>query len=108
MVLKAMLLKVGEFDCMLAGNGYEAMKILEDPNIAPFDMVFTDMWMPEMDGVALVHAIRRHPRLAKLPVYTITADVETVKQYAQIGFSGILLKPVTLESLQNLLKEIGF
>ena len=107
MVLKAMLQKAGEFDCMRAQNGYEAMKILEDPDIAPFDMVFTDMWMPEMDGAALVHAIRKHPRLAKLPVYTITADVETIKQYAKLGFSGILLKPVTLESLQELLKKVG-
>ena len=65
--------------------------------------------MLEMDGAAaLVRAIRRNPKLTSLPVYAITADIETNKNYSELGFSGILLKPVTLESLQNILKEAGF
>ena len=108
MVLKAMLSKIGDFDIALAGNGHEAMNVLTDPKSRPFDIVLTDMWMPEMDGAALVGAIRRNPRLATLPVYTITADVETTKNYSALGFTGILLKPVTLENLQTLLRENGF
>jgi len=93
MVLKAMLAKIGKFHFTQAGNGHEAMKLLEDPDVPPFDMVLTDMWMPEMDGSALVQAIRREPELADLPVYAITADTETAKNYSELGFSGILIKP---------------
>jgi signal transduction histidine kinase/CheY-like chemotaxis protein len=107
-VLKAMLAKIGQFDISLADNGLEAMRLLEDPDIPPFDMVLTDMWMPEMDGAALVQAVRKHPELAPIPVYVITADIETTKDYSELGFSGILLKPVTLESLQETLKSAGF
>lgn len=108
MVLKAMLAKIGQFHITLAGNGLEAMKLLEDPDIPPFDMVLTDRWMPEMDGAALVKAVRRHPELVSLPVYLITADIEASKDYSELGFSGILLKPVTLESLLETLKNAGF
>ena len=107
-VLKAMLAKIGQYHITLAGNGLEAMKLLEDPDIPPFDLVLTDMWMPEMDGAALVQAVRRHPELGPLPVYVITADIETTKDYSELGFTGILLKPVTLESLQETLKGAGF
>ena len=102
MVLKAMLSKIGKFDLVMAQNGREAMEILSDETVPEFDLALTDMWMPEMDGETLVKAIRRHPRVAKLPVYVITADVETRKNYADLGFNGILLKPVTLDSLESL------
>ena len=59
-------------------------------------------------GAALVQAVRKHPELASLPVYVITADIETTKDYSEMGFTGILLKPVTLESLQETLKNAGF
>ena len=65
------------------------------------------MWMPEMDGSALVQAIRRKPELSSLPVYALTADIETSKNYSELGFSGILLKPITLTSLQDTLKDAG-
>ena len=103
MVLKAMLSKIGNFDLTLASNGREALQILEDSADHPFDLVLTDMWMPEMDGEELVSIIRGHPRLSSMPVYVITADVETQKHYADLGFTGILLKPVTLERLTALL-----
>ena len=59
-----------------------------------------------MDGVAadveaLVRAIRANPKLADMPVYAVTADVEIQKTYKSMGFTGIFLKPVTIEMLKN-------
>ena len=103
MVLKSMLQRISNFDLTLAGDGSEAINILMDSNCPSFDMVLTDLWMPKMNGEELVRAIRGVPRLKKLPVYVITADVETRKSYAETGFTGYLLKPVTIESLKTLL-----
>ena len=96
MVLKAMLKRLGDFDIVTAEDGRRALDALEAPDAQPFDMVLTDMWMPEMDGEGLVKAIRANGRLAKLPVYVVTADVEMQKRYEEVGFTGILLKPVTV------------
>ncbi len=102
MVLKALLNKVGRFDITISGNGCEALDELEKAGKNGFDMVLTDMWMPKMDGECLVRAIRADPRFAAIPTYAITADVEMQKHYAEHGFSGILLKPVTLDKLASL------
>ena len=101
-VLKAMLSKLGDFDMTFAHDGNEALRSLMDGSVQPFDIVLTDMWMPEMNGVELVKAIRGNPRTASLPVYAVTADVETQKTYADFGFSGFLLKPITLDKLESL------
>lgn len=103
MVLKAMLLRMGTFELTMAHNGKEALDILTRTDAPQFDLVLTDMWMPEMSGETLVHKIRSIPKLAALPVFALTADVEARKNYAAIGFSGILLKPITAEGLKTIL-----
>ena len=100
MVLKAMLTRSGVTDVAMAEDGRAALAALkESPD---FDMVFSDLWMPEMDGNALAHAIRADAKLAHLPVYLVTADVEARNQAESNGFTGVLLKPITLEKLQAL------
>ena len=96
-VLKAMLKKSGVAGITLAENGRKALEILE--NGTDFDLVLSDLWMPEMDGFGLIHAIRANAKLAHLPVYLLTADVEARNQAESSGFTGILLKPITLENL---------
>ena len=100
MVLKAMLARSGVTDVTMAENGREALKVLKGGT--DFDMVFSDLWMPEMDGNELVHAIRADAKLVHLPVYLVTADVEVRNQPEMEVFSGILFKPITLEMLQSL------
>ena len=100
MVLKAMLARSGVTDVAMAENGREALKVLK--NGTCFDMVFSDLWMPEMDGNELVQAIRADAALSHLPVYLVTADVEVRNQPGMEGFTGILFKPITLEMLRAL------
>ncbi|MBO4511333.1 MAG: response regulator, partial [Victivallales bacterium] len=104
LVLKAMLKKLGTFDIVMATNGVEALEILKKQEGEPFDIVLTDMWMPEMNGEELIKHLRADATFKDLPVYLITADVEAPKSYKEQGFTGILLKPVTIESLKELLE----
>jgi len=103
MVLKALLKKIDQFEIETAMDGKEALAKLQAPNAPPFDAVLTDMWMPELDGEGLVKAIRSDPKLAKLPVHVITADVELQETFAEKGFDSIILKPVTINLLRPLL-----
>ena len=101
MVTKAMLGRCGVADVVTAGNGQKALDILRrDP---AFDVVLTDLWMPELDGEGLVRAIREDPALAHLPVYVVTADVEAVGTGKEKGFTGVLLKPITQAGVRELL-----
>ena len=105
MVRKAMLKKLGDFAVVTAMNGREALDALESPDAQPFDIVLTDMWMPEMDGEGLVKAIRSRDKLKSLPVYVVTADVEMQKRFRDVGFTGILLKPVTVATIGPVLAD---
>ena len=105
MLLKTMLTRLGSFEIVPAVNGKEALALLEAPGAEPFDFVLTDMWMPEVDGEELVRKIRANPALAHLPVYVLTADVEMQSAFAEIGFTGLLLKPVTFDGLKRIIEE---
>jgi CheY-like chemotaxis protein len=104
-VLKAMLEKCGAADIAMARNGLEALEVLRTG--PAFDLVLTDLWMPGMDGFGLVAAIRAEAALAHLPVYLVTADVGARNQAGSDGFTGILLKPVTLDRLQAFFTQDG-
>ena len=103
MVLKAMLRKLGDFDVVMAENGHKALEALEASSDRPFDMVFTDMWMPELDGEGLVKAVRADEKLKALSVHVVTADIELQSTFAAKGFDSLILKPVTASQLLPLL-----
>ena len=105
-VLQALLKRTGTFETVLAANGAEALKALEEPGAPPFDAVLTDLWMPGMDGETLLRAVRAKPALAELPVVALTADVEYRAKYAEVGFDDVLLKPVTIAALAAVLDGI--
>ena len=99
MVLKALLKNMGDFEIAMASDGQEALKVLEEQGAKAFDLVLTDMWMPNLDGAGLIRAIRANPALAALRVIAVTADVESRVTCADMGFNGILLKPITAATL---------
>lgn len=86
-----------------AGNGIEALKQLET---GPFDLVLSDVVMPDMDGYDLYHeAGRRYPAL---PVALMTAfyyDREhVIKRSRMEGLETVLFKkPVDPERLRQTL-----
>lgn len=98
-VLTALLRQLGCQNVRQAENGRLALEAL---NYHDVDVVLTDMWMPEMDGTELTRQIRRRADLKGLPVYAVTADVEAVKTSAEKGFTGVLLKPLTIKALSAL------
>jgi len=100
-VLKALLVKTGVRDIVTAVDGQDAWEKLQASE-KRFDLILTDMWMPKMDGKDLAAKIRADERFAGLPVYVVTADIEEQKVFAEHGFTGVLLKPLTVDRLARL------
>ena len=65
----------------------------------PHDFVFTDFWMPNMNGTEFIGKLRTDPRFDHLPVYAVTADTEFPRDPRHDLFTGILLKPLTYAKL---------
>ncbi len=102
LVIQTLLKRLNITEIIFAENGEEALKTLHEfPK--DIDLIFTDLWMPVMDGKALVKEIRKNDQWKELPVYAVTADSEAQESYESLGFTGILLKPVTLDKLRKML-----
>lgn len=101
-VLRAMLRKNGVTDIVCSVNGRDALgKIRSD--VAGFDLVLTDLWMPEMDGRKMLQELRADARFLSLNVIAITADVDAKDECMKLGFSDVIFKPVTLAKIVNFL-----
>lgn len=89
----------------LAGNGMEAFMLFQSDR---FNMVLTDINMPEMGGVDLLQQIRKDTTgKNNTPVIAITANVNKhdIEKYLQCGFNGILLKPYSEDQLLKLIHQ---
>jgi two-component system, chemotaxis family, sensor kinase CheA len=76
-----------------AASPYEALDVV-DSKRGDFDLVITDIEMPEMDGFELAQRLRADPRMARLPIIAFTSTVNDIfKQRAlKAGMDGIILK----------------
>ena len=84
-----------------------ALTELDDCGAGCPDVLLTDIGMPEMDGFALIDAVRQRPALADLPVYAVTAytDGEHRRRAGQAGFARHVGKPVDVDALVAALAE---
>ena len=55
--------------------------------------------MPNLNGIELLEKLRADGRFARLPVLAVTADAEFLHDARAARFNGVLLKPITYESL---------
>ncbi len=98
-VMSAMLKKLG-VATTLASGGSEALAALHQQS---FDFLLTDMWMPEMSGAELAASVRRGGIQSAIPIFAVTADIEANANFPLHDFSGVLLKPITIEKLEQVI-----
>jgi DNA-binding NtrC family response regulator len=102
-------------ECMeriLSALGY-AVSTYDDPQDAVqaycrtgFDLVITDMKMPEMNGLELLRALRRHNPEAIVLVVTGCDDSLLLEEAEKSGAYTLFKKPVDLEVLIDCLRNI--
>jgi len=101
-LLEGMLAEEG-FEVQTASGGEEALEILDR---AAFDILLTDLVMPQMDGNELVHRVKeRNPDL-DVVVVTGVVDVKTAVDSIKLGASEYLLKPFDRETLASTLEGV--
>lgn len=102
--LKAVLLMKG-YRVLIAGDGRESLKILEDHN--DIDVVLMDMMMPEMDGYEAIATLRKQDKFRNLPIIAVTAQAMTGdrEKCLQAGANDYLSKPIDDEKLIQLLNQ---
>src|SRR5271169_2723916 len=81
----------------ITNHGGEAVRILtEGEQPPPFDIVFMDLQMPEMDGFMATRLLRAQPRLQGLPIIAMTAHAlaEEQQRCLEAGMNDHVSKPI--------------
>ncbi len=90
----------------VADNGVEALSKLKSEK---YNILLSDMYMPQMDGLELTRLIRSNPseELHSLPVIMLTGNIspEAGKQMETAGVSDYLLKPFQRRDLIELVSK---
>lgn len=103
MVVSRILEKQG-VDLTVTTNGVEALSCLET---CGFDLLLTDVFMPEMGGKDLVEILRAGQTInSKIPVIALTAmgDIHEAEQLKDYGVDRVILKPF---NSKDLIRAIG-
>ncbi|KAI3891295.1 hypothetical protein MKW92_029434 [Papaver armeniacum] len=103
--ITSIMLKRFNYEVIGVPGGKEALKLLkEKPN--QFDLVITDLHMPEINGLQLLRRIKR--KYATLPVLLMSGDIkaEMVTRALENGAGYYLYKPVTCSDFEKLWQHV--
>jgi two-component system chemotaxis sensor kinase CheA len=104
--LVAPLLASANWKVTVAADGVEALKLREHGH--QFDVIISDIEMPNMDGLALAGAIRNDPRWSQVPLIALSSHAaqEDVQAGHQAGFDEYVAKSDQAHLPENLTRAV--
>lgn len=95
------------FDSDLAADGLEARRLLEGKS---FDLVVTDIEMPNMNGFELLAWMKKTPAVAKTPVIVLSSldSPDVLERCRKLGAADYIVKPFSKEKVDAALAKAGF
>lgn len=84
-------------------NGLEAFEKIKE---GKYDLVFTDIRMPEIDGIKLLRMIRENKYPCRIVILSGYKDFEYARSAVEYGAKNYILKPICEEILINTIIEI--
>lgn len=107
-LIRRILQSQGDFEIFEATSGREAIELI--PRQHP-DLVILDLMMPEVDGFAVLDALRSKPETANIPVIVATAKELTVHEKSRLQgqiqslmLKGDFLNDEFLEEVRSLIR----
>jgi len=103
--VKRVLNSLGIQNIQTANNGVEAVAILSN---AEFDLIVTDLNMPEMDGQQLTEFVRNDMGNTYVPILMVTSEHDQARlgHVQQAGVSAVCDKPFEPQSIREILYRV--
>lgn len=84
-------------------SGYDALSLLSEKD---FDIVITDMRLPGLGGISLIHEIKKRHNSVVIVVITAYSSAKTAVDVRKCGASEYLTKPINIEELESVLEKL--
>ncbi|KAH7052330.1 hypothetical protein B0J12DRAFT_751978 [Macrophomina phaseolina] len=94
------------YDVSIAKDGQEALDKVKESmeNDNPYDLIFMDVQMPNLDGIQSTRLIRQAGYSAPIVALTAYAEESNVKECYESGMDYFLAKPIRRPQLKHVLK----
>lgn len=104
-LIRAVIDELGEYETVEAGSGFEALKMLPQQE---YDLIVTDINMPDINGLELINFVRNNPRYSHLPIIIVSTErsEEDKKRGMALGATTYVTKPFKSSELQEIIKKI--
>ena len=105
MLMTESLQEIGITNIALAKDGAEAFEQLKKK---PVHLVISDQYMPNLDGLGLLKAVRTNPPTAKVGFILVTGSPEKslVDRGRQMGLNNFLAKPFTTKAIRAAIEAV--
>lgn len=92
-------------DVLEAGDGREGLERLDEGGV---ELIFSDVNMPNMNGLDFVKALRERDDSKETPVVMVTTEGgdEAMTGAMELGANGYVVKPFTADKLKEVLDRI--
>jgi len=96
------LLEAKGYQVELAKNGIEALNKVKSK---PFDLVITDLKLPKLDGLELLHKIKAFDPLVYVIIITGYSTMKTAVKALNAGASNFLKKPFDFKEIEKVVQK---
>lgn len=96
--------KLPVYEVITAGNGVEALETLDTRWI---DIVFSDINMPQMNGIELIRKMKADDEYKDIPVAIISTEGSKtrINEIMEMGITGFIRKPFTPEQIRSVILD---
>jgi CheY-like chemotaxis protein len=104
-LMLATILRHAGYEAVMSTSAVEALKLAD---VKHFDLVISDIAMPEMDGYSLASALRSRPEYRQVPLIAVTGfdQYDDRERALAAGFTTHIKKPVEPTQLVELVRSI--
>ncbi len=104
-LIRIALEEAGDFFAEEASNGFEALKKLPTRK---FDLVITDINMPDINGLELIGFVKSNPAYQSIPLIVVSTEKteEDRKRGMALGAAAYIVKPFKKEDLMTMVRKV--
>ncbi|NWF98221.1 MAG: response regulator [Nitrospirae bacterium] len=104
-LIRAVVEEMADFNIVEAGSGFEALKLL--PSLS-FNLIITDINMPDINGLELISFVKNNPRYNHIPLIIVSTErsEEDKKRGMALGATAYITKPFKAQELQEVIKQV--
>ncbi len=105
MLMTESLQEIGITNLALAKDGAEALAQLK---AKPVHLIISDQYMPNLDGLGLLKAVRTNPPTAKVGFILVTGspDKSLVERGRQMGLNNFIAKPFNTQTIRGAIEAV--